>query len=270
VTTGSDNPYPKILVVEGTAPASPAAGRQALFVDTADHHLKRKNSGGTVTDLEAGGGSAITVDDEGTPLTTAATTLDFVGAGVTASGTGATKTITIPGGGGFTHTYLGYNTAGASNEAMATDKVYAKKVTVATAGIVTSIGAYVDHDPAAVDDSVADMSCAIYSDASGTPDNLIFVVSNTALSSMLDDTSGAGGDGVARWFHTACGMYLTAADYWIAVKVHTNSNSSRRIFYDGSGSDRTYVSGGDWFTDWGWYSPTTTANKYSIRASIIT
>jgi hypothetical protein len=101
VTTGSDNPYPKILVVEGSAPASPAAGRQALFIDSADHHWKRKNSGGTVTDLEAGGGgSAITVDDEGTPLATAATTLDFVGAGVTASGTGATKTITIPGGGG--------------------------------------------------------------------------------------------------------------------------------------------------------------------------
>lgn len=41
----------------------------------------------------------ITVQDEGTPLTTLGTTLNFVGAGVTASGTGATKTITIPGGG---------------------------------------------------------------------------------------------------------------------------------------------------------------------------
>ena len=44
-------------------------------------------------------GSALTVSDEGTPLATAATTLDFVGAGVVASGTGATKTITISGGG---------------------------------------------------------------------------------------------------------------------------------------------------------------------------
>jgi hypothetical protein len=42
--------------------------------------------------------SPLTVDDEGTPLATAASTLDFVGAGVTASGAGATKTITIPGG----------------------------------------------------------------------------------------------------------------------------------------------------------------------------
>ena len=47
-----------------------------------------------------GGGSAITVQDEGNSLSTAATTLNFVGSGVTASGTGGTKTITISGGGG--------------------------------------------------------------------------------------------------------------------------------------------------------------------------
>ena len=46
------------------------------------------------------GGSTLTVQDEGSTLSTAATTLNFVGAGVTASGTGATKTITIAGGGG--------------------------------------------------------------------------------------------------------------------------------------------------------------------------
>ncbi len=45
-------------------------------------------------------GSSLTVQDEGSALATAATTLNFVGAGVTASGTGATKTITIAGGGG--------------------------------------------------------------------------------------------------------------------------------------------------------------------------
>ena len=98
---------------------------------TADHRLKRKNSGGSVTTIEAeaiadildlptaetddslvlapdgvGGiefraqaGGTITVEDEGSPLSTAADTLDFVGDGVTASGTGTTKTITIPGAG---------------------------------------------------------------------------------------------------------------------------------------------------------------------------
>ena len=47
-----------------------------------------------------GGGGSLTIQDEGSSLSTAATTLNFVGTGVTASGTGATKTITIPGGGG--------------------------------------------------------------------------------------------------------------------------------------------------------------------------
>ena len=48
----------------------------------------------------SGGGGSLTIQDEGSDLTTDATTLNFVGTGVTASGTGATKTITITGGGG--------------------------------------------------------------------------------------------------------------------------------------------------------------------------
>jgi len=44
-----------------------------------------------------GGISGITIEDEGTPLATTATTLDFVGVNVTASGTGASKTITVGG-----------------------------------------------------------------------------------------------------------------------------------------------------------------------------
>ena len=46
-----------------------------------------------------GGGSSLTVQDEGSTLATAADTLDFVGAGVTVTGTLGTKTITISGGG---------------------------------------------------------------------------------------------------------------------------------------------------------------------------
>ena len=42
--------------------------------------------------------SAITVQEEGSSLSTAATTLNFVGGNVTATGTGATKTITISSG----------------------------------------------------------------------------------------------------------------------------------------------------------------------------
>lgn len=51
----------------------------------------------TIYGAKVGGGSSLTIEDEGTPLATAATTLDFVGSGVVASGTGTDKTITISG-----------------------------------------------------------------------------------------------------------------------------------------------------------------------------
>ena len=65
---------------------------------TADRTLTLPNASGTIaltSDITSG---AITVQDEGSSLSTSATTINFVGAGVTASGTGSTKTITIAGG----------------------------------------------------------------------------------------------------------------------------------------------------------------------------
>jgi len=50
---------------------------------------------GRLTAASSGSGAGITVQDEGSALSTSATTLDFVGAVVTASGTGSTKTITL-------------------------------------------------------------------------------------------------------------------------------------------------------------------------------
>ena len=54
----SDNPFPSLLVVEGATPSSPPSGDQRLFVDSADHKLKRVNSSGTVTVVEGGAGVA--------------------------------------------------------------------------------------------------------------------------------------------------------------------------------------------------------------------
>lgn len=50
----SDNEFPSLLVKEGSAPSSPAAGDQRVYIDSADHQLKRKNSSGTVTVVEGG------------------------------------------------------------------------------------------------------------------------------------------------------------------------------------------------------------------------
>ena len=57
-----------------------------------------RGDGSALTGISGSGGVA--VQDEGSTLSTQASTLNFVGSGVVASGTGATKTITISGGGG--------------------------------------------------------------------------------------------------------------------------------------------------------------------------
>jgi hypothetical protein len=53
VTKASDNEFPSLLIKEGTAPSSPAAGDQRVYIDSTSHRLSRKNSSGTVTDLES-------------------------------------------------------------------------------------------------------------------------------------------------------------------------------------------------------------------------
>lgn len=75
--------------VQGVGVSSPAGtitGFEFTFEDLATQNWVNNNA-------------AIAIQDEGVELTTKGITLDFVGDGVTATGTGTTKTITIPGGG---------------------------------------------------------------------------------------------------------------------------------------------------------------------------
>lgn len=65
-----------------------------IAVDTSAQKLYINDSG-TIKEVGGASASAITIQDEGSALSTGATTLNFVGTGVTASGTGTTKTISI-------------------------------------------------------------------------------------------------------------------------------------------------------------------------------
>lgn len=56
MTKASDNIFPKVTMVEGSAPSSPAATNFSLYYDSADHLLKWKNSAGTVTTIATGSG----------------------------------------------------------------------------------------------------------------------------------------------------------------------------------------------------------------------
>lgn len=168
------------------------------------------------------------------------------------------------GGGSITQAYVGRNSVGASLEVMTSRRVYAKKVTIANACWITSIDANIDWS----NEYVNSFNAALFSDSAGTPDLLLSYNYNQNTSLVLDGVAGGGG-GTARWFQLPMMAYVTAGDYWIAVSCNQGGGTgmSARLAYDATGSDRYYTSGGDWITDWGFYTPTTSGNNYSIRAN---
>jgi len=83
----------EILVGDGSGDPT------AVSVGTNNYVLTADSSTATGVAWKESGG-AITIQDEGSSLSTSAETINFTGSGVTASGTGSTKTITISGGGG--------------------------------------------------------------------------------------------------------------------------------------------------------------------------
>lgn len=56
MTKASDNDFPSVLLTEqGSAPTSPAASHQRLYIRTSDHTLVTVNSSGTVTPVASSG-----------------------------------------------------------------------------------------------------------------------------------------------------------------------------------------------------------------------
>lgn len=103
--TGVNNPggtTKKIVLSELKTAVNPLGAVVVSGVPTAGQVLKATSGVAAGWAADSGSGAAITVQDEGTPLATDATVLNFTGAGVTASGAGGTKTINIPGGGSTT------------------------------------------------------------------------------------------------------------------------------------------------------------------------
>ena len=100
--------YP--VFVDGATGAQGAETDTGLTYNPSTGNLtatKFTGDGSSLTGISGSGG--VTVQDEGSALSTTGTTLNFVGSGVVASGNGATKTITIAGGSGSNP---GFSTAG--------------------------------------------------------------------------------------------------------------------------------------------------------------
>jgi len=130
VVIGNGTTAAGMLSVEGvtalqetTAPTQ-TSGWGKLYVKSADSKLYFMDDSGNETDLLAGGGSSIPVQDEGSAVLTAST-LNFVGAGVTATDGGSgVATITIPGGGGsggFSYTHKTANYTASAGDGIRVD-----------------------------------------------------------------------------------------------------------------------------------------------------
>lgn len=156
-TSFEDNNTPYLLFVE-TASASvptPAADKQEIFLDT-DHSLKRKNSSGTVTDIEGvlafktiavSGQSDVVADSSTDTLTLVA------GTNVTLTTNASTDTVTITaaGGGGsgtVTHTG-GALTSGKVLEGAGSDDIAVSSLTAtvvkASSGTLSAASAGTDY-----------------------------------------------------------------------------------------------------------------------------
>lgn len=96
-------------ISELTSASTPLAGTELIEIVQGGTSKK-------VAVSNVGGGSAITAKDEGTNLTTALSSLDFVGSGVVATNTGGAVTVTISGGSGSpagSDKQVQYNNSGA-------------------------------------------------------------------------------------------------------------------------------------------------------------
>ena len=267
---GADNQYDIVGTDRGTASsASGVAPADAQYVTLATdvtltaERVLVAGSGLVLTDGGAGGNATLDIDiTELTEDTTPDAANDYT---ITydASGTAnkKVKLENLPSGGGFNHTYLGYNTAGGSSEAMVATRVYMKKITVSEAGVLLAIGVYITHaSPAS---NVQSIACWVMSDDAGTPDLQIALGPRWAAQTFFLKNE-------ARWLDLPVGIYLPAGDYWLCVQRPNDPGSDLHIYYDGSGTDKyqdTESTG--WSSDGSSYTVTDTTNRYSIRGSLI-
>lgn len=275
--TASDNVFPKVIISEAAAPASPSAGQFKLYVDSSDHILKYKNSSGTVVPLGQGvadGGTIGTYLDFTTgaaPSSPAAGKIRIyskTGDHLYQKDSGGTETaLDSTGGGGASVSVLGYNTAGGSFRTMTNNRWYCKKVTTSGAGVIVSIGAYIQTQN---NNTQTNMSVAVLDDNSNAPGKFIAQAHQVNGSEML--TEGTLSTLVPRFVDMPIGAYISGAgSYWIAIATG-GGGGTLDVAYDATvGSDQYFTPGGYFVADagGGLYALTTTTDKHSIRCVFI-
>lgn len=179
-------------------------------------------------------------------------------------GTGAYTVPAGGGGGGVTQSYLGYNTIGGSTEVITANRIFMKKFTMASAGLVNELELYLDED--------ADQVCglptiAVWADNAGVPDSLIAQQGDvTAADNFYLGASSSSWP--ARWIGVGSfGKWLTAADYWVGWMFSDVGNL--RMYYD-AGSDRILPTSAAWLANGDRYVQSDSTHKFSGRVSFLT
>jgi hypothetical protein len=161
--------------------------------------------------------------------------------------------------GGFTQSYIGYNTVGGSFETVAAGAAasYFKTVTLASAGLLVSIDAHVKSGGA----NVQNLLAAVLDDNAGAPGKVIAmgtVNGNTAINQFNVTMST-----VARWVAMPVGAYLQPAAYWLCVIIGNNC----LLAFDATGADKKTAISQTWLLEADVRSAT--INTYSIRGSVL-
>lgn len=164
-------------------------------------------------------------------------------------------------GSGLTASTLGRTTVGASALALTHARVFCRKITVASAGILVSIRANLDWTTL----DTAQVSAVLLTDNAGAPYTVIAAdnpgTRNTNGHWALDARG-------ARWLTFPIGADVTATDYWIGVVGWKSSGPPINIAYDATGGAGQYwTNPGDYLTDAG--TLTVTTHDYSIYANIL-
>lgn len=170
------------------------------------------------------------------------------------------RTLPGAGGSGLTHSFIGKNSAGASQFVGTANRWYIKKVTVASDGLLASIGAYVRMNGG----QVGGLISAVFSDNAGDPDLALTSLANTGSVNTIATSS------TWRWVQMPIGLWCPAGDYWLGISAANDTSSTFEFSYDTTGgTDRRFDPTGEWIMDPSDRTVTTTTENYSIRGSLL-
>lgn len=202
-----------------------------------------------------------------------ATPLVESGAGAAGSGVDASRDDhvhpALGGGGGLTHTYLGHNAIGASNEAVqATQDIWTlQKFTVPTGGgWLAGMSIYLLPQST---DHVFGFNSMLHEDNAGAPGRILMAPTYDTTYRWVPYPA-TGASGTNGWYQLpSAGIWLPAGDFWGSWTPAAPSLAVNQA-YDTSGSDQRYSSAGRWGAAGVYYSLSSSGKTYSFRVDLLT